>query len=183
MKKFVLVSGGFDPLHQGHLAYLEAAYRLGDGLIVGLNSDEWLARKKGKGLLPFADREAVLNALWMVDEVWAFDDSDGSASDFIRKVIEQFSDCRFVFANGGDRDGSNIPEMSVDDYRLDFAFGVGGSDKLNSSSDILADYRAWVVDGVTGVIQQEVDGWVRQPSFSYPKALTELIEKIKEGNK
>jgi cytidyltransferase-like protein len=181
VKKFVLVSGGFDPLHQGHLAYLEAAYRLGDGLIVGLNSDAWLARKKGKGLLPFADRAAVLNALWMVDEVWAFDDSDGSASDFIRKVIEQFPDCRFVFANGGDRDAGNIPEMAVDDYRLDFRFGVGGSDKLNSSSDILADYRTWVVDGVTGVIQQEVDGWVRQPSFSYPKALTALIEKIKEN--
>ena len=61
MKKFVLVSGGFDPLHQGHLAYLEAAYRLGDGLIVGFNRDERIERKKGKGLLPFPDREAVLN--------------------------------------------------------------------------------------------------------------------------
>jgi D-beta-D-heptose 7-phosphate kinase/D-beta-D-heptose 1-phosphate adenosyltransferase len=181
LKKFVLVSGGFDPLHQGHLAYLEAAYRLGDGLIVGLNSDAWLTRKKGKGLLTWDDRAAVLNALWMVDEVWAFDDADGSASDFIRKVIEQFPDCRFVFANGGDRDGSNIPEMSVDDYRLDFAFGVGGSNKINSSSDILGDYVAYHREQFCQVIQDEVDGWVRQPSFSYPKALTALIEKVKEN--
>lgn len=182
MKKFVLVSGGFDPLHQGHLAYLEAAYRLGDGLIVGLNSDAWLTRKKGKGLLLFDDRAAVLNALWMVDEVWAFDDADGSAVDLLKQAVDTFPDSRFVFANGGDRDADNIPEMAFDDYRVDFAFGVGGNDKLNSSSDILADYRTWVVEGVAGVIREEVAGWVRPASFSYPKALTELIEKLRKTN-
>lgn len=137
MKKFVLVTGGFDPLHKGHIAYLEAAYRLGDGLIVGLNSDAWLQRKKGKHFMDFEDREAVLNSLWMIDEVWTFDDSDGTACDFILKVMDAFPDCRFVFANGGDRTEENIPEMRVDDYRLDFEFGVGGFDKKNSSSTIL----------------------------------------------
>jgi D-beta-D-heptose 7-phosphate kinase/D-beta-D-heptose 1-phosphate adenosyltransferase len=137
MSKFVLVTGGFDPLHKGHIAYLEAAFRLGDGLIVGLNSDAWLQRKKGKHFMDFDDRKAVLDALWMVDEVWDFDDSDGSASAFIRKFLDEFPDSRVVFANGGDRTEQNIPEMAVDDYRVEFAFGVGGDDKLNSSSTIL----------------------------------------------
>lgn len=137
MKTFVMVTGGFDPLHKGHIAYLEAAYRLGDGLIVGLNSDAWLQRKKSKHFMDFEDREAVLNALWMVDEVWAFDDADGTACDLIVKVMDTFPDNRFVFANGGDRTEENIPEMRVQDDRLEFVFGVGGFDKKNSSSTIL----------------------------------------------
>lgn len=137
MKRFVLVTGGFDPLHRGHIAYLEAAYRLGDGLIVGLNSDAWLQRKKGKHFMDFEDREAVLNALWMVDEVISFDDADGSAVDAIERCLALYPDSMIVFANGGDRTRGNIPELRVVDDRLQFEFGVGGVEKLNSSSAIL----------------------------------------------
>ena len=136
MRKLVLVTGGFDPLHKGHIAYLEAAYRLGDGLVVGLNSDAWLQRKKGKQFMDFEDRKAVLDALWMVDEVIAFDDSDDSARAAILFCLVNTKE-RVVFANGGDRTSGNIPEMDVISDRLDFAFGVGGDEKLNSSSWIL----------------------------------------------
>jgi cytidyltransferase-like protein len=137
VRKLVLVTGGFDPLHKGHIAYLEAAYKLGDGLVVGLNSDAWLQRKKGKHFLDFEDRKAVLDALWMVDEVIAFDDADDSARAAIQYCLDNTDDVRVVFANGGDRNGSNIPEMDVVSDRLDFVFGVGGDNKLNSSSSIL----------------------------------------------
>jgi cytidyltransferase-like protein len=137
-KSVVIVTGGFDPLHRGHLAYLEAAYRLGDYLVVGLNSDAWLQRKKGRHFLDFADREAVLNALWMVDEVLEFDDSDGSAVALIESMLNTFDEAEILFVNGGDRTKENIPEMRVQDDRLEFVFGIGGTEKLNSSSDILA---------------------------------------------
>ena len=136
MRKLVLVTGGFDPLHKGHIAYLEAAYRLGNGLVVGLNSDAWLQRKKGKQFMDFEDRKAVLDALWMVDEVIAFDDSDDSARAAIQFCLDNTEE-RVVFANGGDRTSGNIPEMDVVSDRLDFVFGVGGDEKLNSSSWIL----------------------------------------------
>jgi D-beta-D-heptose 7-phosphate kinase/D-beta-D-heptose 1-phosphate adenosyltransferase len=140
-KSVVIVTGGFDPVHRGHLAYLEAAYRMGDYVIVGLNSDAWLQRKKGKQFLDFEDREAVLNALWMVDEVLEFDDSDGSAVKLIESMLETFDEAKILFCNGGDRTKENIPEMRIHDDRLEFVFGVGGVDKLNSSSDILARWE------------------------------------------
>lgn len=137
MKTFVLVTGGFDPLHRGHIAYFEAAAKLGDALIVGLNSDEWLQRKKGKHFMDFDDRRAVLESLRMVDEVMAFDDRDGSARDAIERCLDWYPYVNLVFANGGDRTEQNIPEMTIEDKRLTFEFGVGGVEKLNSSSAIL----------------------------------------------
>lgn len=137
MKTFVLVTGGFDPLHRGHIAYFEAAKEFGDALIVGLNSDEWLRRKKGKAFMDFEDRRAVIEALRVVDEVMPFDDSDGSARDAIERCLDWYPSVNLVFANGGDRTKQNIPEMSIVDRRLTFEFGVGGVEKLNSSSAIL----------------------------------------------
>jgi cytidyltransferase-like protein len=147
--KIVLVTGGFDPLHSGHIAYFKAARALGDMLIVGLNSDEWLTRKKGRPFMPWTERLCVINNLAMVDEVYTFDDADGSAKEFIRQVRAHYPDATLVFANGGDRTHLNIPEMDVKDDQLTFAFGVGGADKKNSSSWILEDWkkprtsRAW----------------------------------------
>jgi D-beta-D-heptose 7-phosphate kinase/D-beta-D-heptose 1-phosphate adenosyltransferase len=147
--KIVLVTGGFDPLHSGHIAYFKAARTLGDMLIVGLNSDEWLTRKKGRPFMPWTERLCVINNLAMVDEVYTFDDADGSAKEFIRQVRAHYPDATLVFANGGDRTHLNIPEMDVVDDQLTFAFGVGGADKKNSSSWILEDWkkprtsRAW----------------------------------------
>jgi len=139
--KIVLVTGGFDPVHSGHIAYFKAARTLGDQLIVGLNSDEWLARKKGRAFMPWNERLCVINNLSMVDEVYTFDDSDGSAKSFIRQVRAHYPDAQLVFANGGDRTAFNIPEMDVADANIEFVFGVGGEDKKNSSSWILEEWK------------------------------------------
>lgn len=140
--KIVLVTGGFDPVHSGHIACFKAARALGDMLIVGLNSDEWLARKKGRAFMPWNERLCVINNLSVVDEVYTFDDSDGSARAFIRQVRAHYPDADLVFANGGDRTADNIPEMDVVDSKLEFLFGIGGEDKKNSSSWILQEWKA-----------------------------------------
>jgi cytidyltransferase-like protein len=140
--KIVLVTGGFDPCHSGHLAYFKAARALGDRLIVGLNSDAWLARKKGRPFMPIQERYALVSNLGMVDEVIVYNDDDGSSSDAIRLLRMHYPDADIVFANGGDRTSDNIPEMSVQDPRITFVFGVGGEEKKNSSSWILQEWKA-----------------------------------------
>lgn len=142
MQTLVLVTGGFDPVHSGHIAYFKAAKTLGDALIVGLNSDEWLERKKGQAFMPWNERLCVINNLSMVDEVYTFDDTDGSARHFIQQVRAHYPDAKLIFANGGDRTRENIPEMDVADDNLEFVFGVGGQDKKNSSSWILEQWRS-----------------------------------------
>ena len=142
MKKIILVTGGFDPIHSGHIAYFKAARTLGDMLIVGLNSDDWLVRKKGAAFMPWNERLCIVNNLSMVDEVFTFDDEDGSARHFIQQVRAHYPDAELIFANGGDRTKENIPEMDVVDDNLEFVFGVGGEDKKNSSSWILEEWKA-----------------------------------------
>lgn len=137
--KIVIATGGFDPIHSGHIAYLNAARKLGDSLMVGLNSDAWLERKKGRAFMPFAERENILMNIKAVDTVYGFDDRDGSACQLLEWAKKQFPYAEFVFANGGDRTAVNIPEMSVEG--VEFAFGVGGEDKANSSSWILQDWK------------------------------------------
>lgn len=138
--KIVLVSGGFDPLHSGHTAYFRAARELGDKLIVGVNSDAWLTRKKGRAFMPWAERADIIGNLHVVDRVIDFNDDDGSSIDAICKVKEIFPNHEIVFANGGDRTKDNIPEMVFDN--VEFVFGVGGEDKKNSSSWILEEWKA-----------------------------------------
>ena len=140
--KIVLVTGGFDPIHSGHISYFKAARTLGDMLIVGLNSDEWLERKKGRAFMPWNERLCVVNNLSMVDEVYTFDDEDNSAKHFIQQVRAHYPTAKLIFANGGDRTAKNIPEMDFVDDNLEFVFGVGGEDKKNSSSWILQDWKA-----------------------------------------
>ena len=142
MSKIVLITGGFDPLHSGHIAYFKAAKTLGDILIVGLNSDDWLVRKKGAAFMPWNERLCIINNLSMVDEVYTFDDDDGSAKHFIQQARAHYPDAELIFANGGDRTKDNIPEMDVVDVNLSFVFGVGGENKMNSSSWILQEWKA-----------------------------------------
>jgi len=143
MTKVVLVTGGFDPLHSGHIAYFEAASKLGDELWVGLNSDDWLARKKGRSFMPWSERASIVKNLWMVDRVIRFKDADDTASDAIHKALSVGADS-IVFANGGDRSLDNTPEQRAygANTSVEFAFGVGGEDKKNSSSWILKDWEA-----------------------------------------
>ena len=138
--KIVVCTGGFDPLHSGHIKYLQAARQLGDKLLIGLNSDNWLSRKKGRAFMPFEERISILRELKSVDYVFSFDDNDNSACDAIYKTQAMYPDNKIIFANGGDRTADNIPEMKILD--VEFVFGVGGEDKANSSSWILQEWKA-----------------------------------------
>ena len=142
MKTIVLITGGFDPLHSGHIAYLKAAKQLGDILVVGINSNAWLTRKKGTPFMPLSERAEIVRNIAGVDFVIDFDDSDGSAKRAIEMVRQSYPQERIVFANGGDRTKENIPEMDIQDDNLEFVFGVGGEDKKNSSSWILQEWKA-----------------------------------------
>jgi D-beta-D-heptose 7-phosphate kinase/D-beta-D-heptose 1-phosphate adenosyltransferase len=139
--KVVLVTGGFDPLHSGHVSYFNAAKRLGDILVVGLNSDEWLTRKKGRPFMNLDERMRIVSELKMVDYVIKYNDADNSSCLAIKQTRELFPDAKIIFANGGDRGQENTLEMNYKDRgELEFAFGVGGSSKLNSSSWILENW-------------------------------------------
>ena len=147
--KLSVVSGGFDPIHSGHILYLEAASKLGDKLIVALNSDRWLVNKKGKFFMPFEERKKIIENLQMVNEVIGFDDDhSGSCINALEEIKSQYPDDEIIFCNGGDRNNSNIPEMAVSGIK--FEFSVGGDNKANSSSWILKDWqydfedRIWV---------------------------------------
>ena len=142
MKTIVLVTGGFDPLHSGHIAYFEAAKALGDQLVVGLNSDEWLTRKKGRAFMPLRERAGIVGNLRMVDEVISYNDDDNSSQAAIQEVRRRYPQDRIIFANGGDRTQTNIPEMDCNIDNVEFQFGVGGTKKANSSSWILEDWKA-----------------------------------------
>ena len=138
--KVIVVSGGFDPLHSGHISYFKDAKSHGDKLIVALNSDSWLENKKGKFFMPFSERKSIIESLKYVDEVIDFDDDEiGSCIFGLEKVKELYKGDEIFFANGGDRDKENIPEMSVEG--VNFIFSIGGDDKKNSSSWILKDWQ------------------------------------------
>jgi cytidyltransferase-like protein len=142
MTTTVLCTGGYDPIHSGHIAYFEAARKLGDRLIVGVNSDAWLVRKKGRAFMPITERTTIIQNLRMVDGVILFNDDSGSAVEAIRNVRRLYPDDHIIFANGGDRTPDNIPEYDIVDDNLKFVFGVGGDDKKNSSSWILEEWKA-----------------------------------------
>lgn len=147
--KIVIVSGGFDPLHSGHISYLKAARNLCDKLVVALNSDSWLTNKKGKFFLPFDERKVIIENLSFVDTVIDFDDDNkGSATNALLKVKEMYPNDDIAFANGGDRNKGNIPEMSVDG--IEFIFSVGGDIKKNSSSWILKKWQYYFEERIWG---------------------------------
>jgi D-beta-D-heptose 7-phosphate kinase/D-beta-D-heptose 1-phosphate adenosyltransferase len=142
MDNIVVVTGGFDPIHSGHIAYINEAAKLGR-VVVGLNSDEWLNRKKGAYFMPFSERYQILQSLKNVMCVIDFNDLDSSACHAITKVKTLFPNNSIIFANGGDRDQLNTPEMLAfkNDPQVQFMFAIGGSNKINSSSWILDQWK------------------------------------------
>ena len=145
MKRIVLVTGGFDPLHSGHIAYFKAAKELGDELWVGINSDEWLVRKKGQAFMPYQERLEIIRNLEMVDDIAiCYNDAEqNDACCAIHHVMITNGECKIIFANGGDRKPGNVPEERIygDNPRVEFAWGVGGDNKQNSSSWILQEWK------------------------------------------
>jgi cytidyltransferase-like protein len=143
-EKTILLTGGFDPLHSGHIAYINEATRSCKHLTIGLNSDAWLKRKKGAYFMPFNERKEVLSNLKAVNLVIDFDDSDNSSTNAIYKSLQLVD--KVIFANGGDRNKSNIPEYEVfkDNLNVEFSYEIGGSRKKNSSSLILENYLGYI---------------------------------------
>ena len=139
-EKLSLVTGGFDPIHSGHISYFKRAKDLSNYLVVGVNTEEWLTRKKGQYFQSWKERAEIIRHLDMVDAVISWDDEDDSACGAIAKCLEIAE--TVIFANGGDRGKDNTPEVDKygDHPRVEFAWGIGGDDKMNSSSWILHGY-------------------------------------------
>ncbi len=131
-ERIVAVSGGFDPMHIGHVRMIREAKSLGTRLVVIVNGDDFLVRKKGYAFMPLAERMEIVRALRDVDEVVAAVDADQTVCETLRRVKPH------VFANGGDRrDVADIPEAAVcADLGIEMVFNVGGG-KVQSSSDLV----------------------------------------------
>ena len=143
MRELVLVSGGFDPIHSGHIYLIQEASKYGN-VIVLLNSDKWLREKKGREFLPFVEREIIMKSLKYVIDVLSFDDSDKTCVDGIRKAINKYPNHKIMFANGGDRNDKTSPNSEkkfCDKNNITTLWGVGGEYKSNSSSNILKRWK------------------------------------------
>ena len=133
-KKRIAVSGGFDPVHVGHVRMIQAAAKFGDVIVI-CNSDAWLKRKKGYSFMPFEERAEIIRAFKGVKDVIEADDDDGSVCETL-KVLQPD-----IFANGGDRFNTNTPEtQTCKKYDIEMLWGVGGG-KIQSSSDLVANMK------------------------------------------
>jgi len=138
-----VVSGGFDPLHAGHIDYLREAANFGDVFIL-LNSDKWLTRKKGKPFMEWGERACILNAIKYVYNVMAVADSKDNVCRGIidLKALSKNRKCTITFCNGGDRTSDNVPELDLcDSIGVNLRFNVGGN-KIQSSSTLLKKWEA-----------------------------------------
>ncbi len=141
MSKIVLISGGFDPIHSGHIKLINEANKYGD-VVVLLNSDEWLRNKKGKEFLPFNERKIIMQNIKGVIDVIEFDDRDKSCIDGLKKAKAKYHSSNLNFANGGDRNDKTTAETSYCyQNKIATLWGVGGNNKSNSSSWILKKWN------------------------------------------
>lgn len=154
MKKYkvILISGGFDPVHKGHIECIQNARELADEVWIGLNSERWLRNKKGKSFMSERERAFVMDNIKGVDWVYIMnpkEHTDTTAVDFIdasrqryMREIGQWEDGVMAFGNGGDRVAGGVPPVEEDvckGYGIDLVWGLG--DKVQSSSWLLDKYN------------------------------------------
>lgn len=166
VKRVIICSGGYDPIHSGHVDMFKDARQNADFLVVCLNSDEWLKKKKGINFLNFDNRRNIIASMRYVDDVIGFeDDATGSAVNGIKAVVEKYknafvdrtmltdgeiyseepAEVIFIFANGGDRNPNTTPSLEqkyCEENGIEMLWGIGGN-KTDSSSWILNRYRDW----------------------------------------
>jgi len=141
MDSIVIVSGGFDPVHSGHVKLIEEASKFGN-IVVLLNSDSWLQNKKGNAFLPFEERKVIMNAFKNVVDVIICGDEDNTCIDGMKKVIKKYPNHKIKFANGGDRNNKSTPEtVFCENNGIETLWGIGGQNKSNSSSWILKKWK------------------------------------------
>ena len=145
MNDYALVSGGFDPVHIGHIRMFTEAKKIGS-VIIGLNSDDWLMRKKGFIFMPFEERKEILLALNAVKEIEAFDDSDDTCIKFIERWAEiqgrAFGWVTVTFCNGGDRNNNTTPEVKFcAENDINLAWDIGGKTKAQSSQELVKNAK------------------------------------------
>ena len=140
-KDIVLISGGFDPIHSGHIKLIKEASNFGN-IVVLLNSDKWLQNKKGKEFLPYQEREIIINAIKNVIDVIPCGNKDKTCIDGIKLTMSKYTKNKIFFANGGDRNNNTTPEkLFCDENNIVTLWGIGGSNKSNSSSWILKKWN------------------------------------------
>lgn len=133
-ERTIMISGGFDPLHVGHLRMIKEAAQYGK-VIVAINSDAWLLRKKGYNFMSWEDRKELIEGYSEVWKVVSVDDTDGTVCDALYKCDPDF------FANGGDRTSNNTPEKQVcEDLNIEMLWNIGGG-KIRSSSDLVKEVK------------------------------------------
>ncbi len=134
--KVVAVSGGFDPVHIGHVRLFQEAKKLGDELVVIINNDNWLRTKKGFAFMSSEDRKEIIEAFRYVDRVYITTHEENSLDTSVCRELETIRPD--IFANGGDRHHDNIPEYVLcQRLGIEMAFNVGAGGKIRSSSDLV----------------------------------------------
>jgi len=129
----IAISGGFDPIHSGHIDMIENATHFGEVYVI-LNSDDWLKRKKGRSFMSWEERARIVGSIKGVSSVISVDDTDGTVCEALSRLKPTF------FGNGGDRTNDNTPELQLCEQLGIFPiFNLGGG-KTQSSSELLKKY-------------------------------------------
>ena len=145
-KKIVAISGGFDPIHVGHIRMIQAAKKLGN-VIVFLNTDEWLKRKKGYVFMSWDERAEILLGVKGIKEVYSAMDDDNTVCEALKFYKPD------IFANGGDRKIGNVPEYQVcEELDIELKYGIGGTDKPQSSSWLVDSMKYRKIDHGDGIV-------------------------------